>query len=103
MPLPPYLSERDGAIWLRIKAQPRAKSNGIAGTVGDALKVRTTAPPVDSAANEALVEWLSEVLGCPRRQVTLIRGATSPQKLFRIDGLPSEAVVKCLGNPDAGC
>lgn len=96
MPLPAYLSERDGCVWLRIKAQPRAKSNGVAGTVGDALKVRTTAPPVDSAANAALVEWLSEVLECPRRHVTLVRGATSPQKLFRIDGLPSDAVVTLL-------
>ena len=103
MPLPLYLSERDGAVWLRVKAQPRAKANGVAGIVGDALKVRTTAPPVDSAANEALVAWLSEILGCPRRQVTLIRGATSPQKVFRIDGLTAEAVFKRLETPDAGC
>jgi uncharacterized protein (TIGR00251 family) len=103
MPLPAYLSERDGAVWLRIKAQPRAKSNGVAGIVGDALKVRTTAPPVDSAANEALVAWLSEVLECPRRQVTLTRGATSPQKVFRIDGLTADTVFQRLETPEAGC
>lgn len=96
MSLPAYLSERDGAVWLRVKAQPRAKSNGVAGTVGDALKIRTTAPPVDSAANEALVEWLCDALACPRRQVTLARGGTSPQKLFRIDGISAATVVRRL-------
>lgn len=96
MELPAYVSERDGAVWLRVKAQPRAKSNGIAGMVGDALKIRTTAPPVDSAANEALVAWLSDTLDCPRRQVTLARGGTSHQKVFRIDGIPAATVVRRL-------
>lgn len=96
MPLPPYLSERDGAVWLKVKAQPRARMNGVAGTVGDALKLRTTAPPVDSAANEALCAWLCERLGCSRRQVTLVRGGTSALKLFRLDGLETSHVIQRL-------
>jgi uncharacterized protein (TIGR00251 family) len=94
--LPPFLSERDGAVWLKVKAQPRAKTNGIAGVVGDALKLKITAPPVDSAANEALVEWLSDQLGCPRRQISLSRGGTSQHKVFRIDGVPAATVVERL-------
>ena len=101
MSLPAYLSERDGAVWLRVKAQPRAKSNGIAGTVGDSLKIRTTAPPVDSAANEALVEWLSDALKCSRRQISMIRGGTSAQKVFRIEGISAVTVVRLLEEPSA--
>lgn len=96
MTLPPHLSERDGALWLQVKAQPRARKNGIAGTVGNELKVRITAPPVDSAANEALVIWLAARIGCPRRQITLTRGSTSPHKVFRIDGVDAATAVNRL-------
>ncbi len=96
MTLPPHLSERDGALWLQVKAQPRARRTEIAGTVGSELKVKITAPPVDSAANEALVEWLAERIGCPRRQITLVRGATSPHKVFRIDGVATATAITRL-------
>jgi uncharacterized protein (TIGR00251 family) len=87
MTVPPYLSERDGSLWLSVKAKPRAKNEELAGIVGNELKVKVTAPPVDSAANEALVGFLAGKLGCPRRGVTLVRGQTSPHKVFRIDGV----------------
>ena len=87
MTLPVYVSEREGVVWLSVKAQPRSKKNEIVGAVGAELKVRVTAPPVDSAANEALVHFLSDVLHCSRRQVSLARGASSTHKLFRIEGM----------------
>ena len=96
MTLPSCLSERDGALWLRVKAQPRASRNEIAGLIGEELKIRTTAPPVDHAANEALVAFLAETLGCPRRAVTLIRGQTSAHKVFRLDGVSVEQAAKGL-------
>ena len=87
MTVPPYLSERDGVLWLNVKARPRAKSQELGGIVGNELKVKVTAPPVDSAANEALAGFLAGKLGCPRRGVTLVRGQTSSHKVFRIDGV----------------
>jgi len=55
------------------------------------LKVRLTAPPVDGAANEALVALLAERLGVPKRQVVIVRGATSRQKVVEVVGLsPSD-------------
>lgn len=96
MKLPACLSERQGALWLSVKAQPRASRNEIAGLLGRELKVKTTAPPVDSAANQALVEFLAETLGCPRRAVSLVRGQSSAHKLFRLDGLNAAETVKCL-------
>jgi uncharacterized protein len=92
MSLPGFLSVQDDAVLLSIKVQPRAKRNELAGLLGSELKVRVTAPPVDSAANEAVLEFLAETLGIPPRQVTLVRGRTSTHKMIRIDGLAADAV-----------
>jgi uncharacterized protein (TIGR00251 family) len=54
---------------------------------GDAVLIRLAAPPVEGAANEALVAFLSDALGLPRRSVTIISGDTSRDKRVRIEGL----------------
>lgn len=76
---------------LAIKAIPNAPRNALVGWLGDALKVKVHAPPVDGRANEELRDFLADTLGIPRRAVTILRGDTSRQKLVRIDGLtPAE-------------
>lgn len=76
---------REGAdLVLQIQVQPRAKSDTIAGVIGDCLKVRLTAPPVDGRANEHLVAYLAKQFGVPRSHVVLERGASSKRKLLRI-------------------
>ena len=72
---------------LAIKAIPNAPRGEIVGWLGDALKVKVHAPPVEGRANEALCEFLADTLGLPRRAVTILRGDTSRQKLVRIEGL----------------
>jgi uncharacterized protein (TIGR00251 family) len=99
MSLPGFLSVHDEALLLSIKVQPRARRNELAGPLGSELKVRVTAPPVDSAANEAVVEFLAETLRIPRRQVTLVRGQTSTHKVIRIDGLDAATAADRLGHP----
>lgn len=94
MSIPSYLVEREGVTWLAVKAQPRSKKNEIVGLVGNELKIRISAPPVDSAANEALVEFLAEILHCPRRSVSLVRGASSTHKQFRIEGVTTNLVLE---------
>ena len=96
--LPPYLRSADGAVVIAIKAQPRASRTEIAGLLGDALKVKVAAPPVDSAANEALVEFLARTLGCPRRSVVLLRGQASTHKQVAIHGLTWEQVASGLAH-----
>ena len=54
---------------------------------GDAVLIRLAAPPVEGAANEALVAFLSDALGLPRRSVTIVSGKTSRDKRVRIEGL----------------
>src|SRR5437667_6048934 len=87
----------DGVVVLSVKVQPRASSNEICEAVGNELKVRITAPPVDSAANEALVRFLSEKLGCPASSVRLLRGASSRHKTVAIHGLaPTDVIARLM-------
>ncbi len=72
---------------LAVKVIPGGSRDEICGWLGETLKVKLTAPPVDGRANEALVGFLAEKLGLPRRSAALVRGETARQKLVRIDGL----------------
>lgn len=83
MPLPNYLREQAGDVLLSVKLQPRASKNEIGETLGGELKIKVTAPPVDAAANQALIELLAEVLDCPRGRIELVRGHTSRHKTIR--------------------
>ncbi|ACB74779.1 DUF167 domain-containing protein [Opitutus terrae] len=72
---------------IAIKAIPNAPRNQIVGWLGDALKVKVHAPPLEGRANEELCEFLADELGLPRRAVSVLRGDTSRQKLVQIEGL----------------
>ena len=96
MGLPSYIAAQTGGCLLTIKAQPRARSTAFAGMHGGALKIRIASPPVEGAANEALVEFIADFLGCGRRQVAVVRGATSPHKVVRIAGMDAPTVVAKL-------
>ena len=88
---------RDGGVRLRVHVQPRAASSELCGLHGDALKVRLNAPPVDGAANAALVELLASVLGVPRRAVRVVAGSASRAKTVEIDGVSVDAVRRAAG------
>jgi uncharacterized protein (TIGR00251 family) len=96
MNLPPFLSEQDGGVVLSIKLQPRASRNEIGEPLGGKLKINVTAPPVDSAANEALVKLLAQKLNCSKSKVALIRGQTSRHKTLKIYGLGVGQVLERL-------
>lgn len=86
-----------GGVLIRVHVQPRAARSEIAGRHGDAVKVRLKAAPVDGAANEELLRFLSERLGRPGPAVTLIRGATSRAKTVAVSGMTEQAVAAALG------
>lgn len=85
------------ACRLEVKVIPGASRDEVAGTMGTAVKLKLRAPPVEGRANEALVEFLAERLGLPRRAISLERGETSRQKLLRVEGLDLAAVRTRLG------
>ncbi len=93
---PTFLRVQEDAVMLALKVQPRARLCGLAGPLGNELKVKVTAPPVDSAANEAVIELLAERLGLQLRQVTLVRGQTSTHKTVRLDGITVEEAARRL-------
>lgn len=67
--------------WIvKIQVQPRAAQNAVAGTHGDALKLRLTAPPVEGAANKACVAFLAKQLGLPKSTLTIVTGHASRTK-----------------------
>jgi uncharacterized protein len=83
-------------VRLTVRVQPRASSSGIVGAHGESLKVRLTAPPVEGAANEALVELLSRTFGIPARFVTLVTGASSRTKTVELQGITEDRVRRLL-------
>lgn len=89
---PPYLKPHPEGVCLCLKVQPRASRNEIGEPLGEELKLKVTAPPVDSAANEAVLRYLAEILECPRGAVQLLRGNTSRHKQILLRGLSAEAV-----------
>jgi uncharacterized protein len=95
--LPAFLRAHPDGCLLSVKLQPRASRNEIGDPLGDELKIKVTAPPVDAAANRALIELLAEQLDCPRGRVELIRGQTSRHKTIKLHGLTPEEVLKRLG------
>jgi uncharacterized protein len=92
-----FLRETAGGTLLSVKLQPRASKNEIGEPLGDELKIKVTAPPVDAAANQALVELLAEKLNCSRGKVELLRGQTSRHKTIFLHGLTAAEILPALG------
>jgi hypothetical protein len=93
---PPCLTARPGDVcWLTLAVVPNAKRTGADGLHDGALRVRLNAPPVDGKANDKLLAWLADELGCPKRALTLLRGDTSRRKTVEI-ARPAADVARWL-------
>ena len=90
--------EGAGVVRFAVHVQPRASRSEIVGLHGDALKVRLAAPPVDGAANDALVVLLAEALAVGRRAVRIVSGASSRAKTVEIEGTSASAVMRLVRN-----
>lgn len=96
MKLPGFLTVQADGVTLAVKVQPRAPSNGIGEALGAELRIKVAAPPVDSAANEAVVRLLAATLDCPRNAVRIVRGQTSRHKTIKLHGLSAVVVLAKL-------
>ena len=79
---------------LEVRVIPRAARSQIAGVRDSALLVRLNAPPVDGAANEALITLIAQALDIPRRHVSIVSGASSRTKRLRVKGCSAADVEK---------
>lgn len=93
------ITETQEGVTLTVRVIPRASKNEIAGVAEGVLKVRLIAPPVEGAANAALLAFLAGQLGLRRGQVTLLTGWSARQKLVRIVGLSAQEVERRLLGP----
>ena len=90
----PQQGERPGAS-LAFRVTPRAKKNEITEVMEDGtLKIRITAPPVEGKANEALLQFLAEVLELPPARLKIVAGRSNRDKQIRVDGLARETIFQ---------
>lgn len=93
---PAFLTAQADGVTLALKLQPRASKNEIGEVSGSELRIKVTAPPVDAAANEALLRLLADKLDCSRGKVELIRGHTARHKVVKVHGLTAAAALAKL-------
>ena len=91
------IEQSGGSVLLRLRVQPRAAHDEIAGLRGGAIQVRLHAPPVEGAANEALMRLLARQLRVPRSDIRLMTGHTSRSKVVTIEGAEAGQVRRRLG------
>jgi uncharacterized protein (TIGR00251 family) len=96
MTLPFSVTTHDDRVRFVVHVQPNASRSEIVGVHGDALKVRLAAPPVDGAANDALVALLSNALACPRGAIRITHGALTRRKTVEVVGCDVQAIVALL-------
>lgn len=89
------MTQQDGSLLIAVRVAPRAAREAIAGVHDGALKVSLTAPPVEGAANAALIKLLSKRLGVPKRAVRIVAGEQSRNKRVALDGVDA-ATLRAL-------
>ncbi len=102
--LPSELRVREIASGLDVPlhVQPRARRTELAGLHNGSLKLKVQAPPVDDAANDAVIRFFSKLLGIPRSRLAIVSGAKSRDKILRIEGLSLAQFHAFIAPPSEG-
>ncbi len=98
---PHFCSSFASGVRLAVRVTPRAKRDSFGGIVKDAegrpaLAVRLAAPPVDGAANKALIPFLARALGVGRSAVRIVSGETARLKIVEVTGVSVDEVTRRL-------
>lgn len=88
----PIVHPHGTAVRLDLRVSPRASRNAIDGVRDGRLVVKVTAPPVDAAANEAVVALLADRLDIPKRRISIVLGATGRSKTVELSGVTADAI-----------
>jgi uncharacterized protein (TIGR00251 family) len=97
------LTVTPGSVRITVRVQPRSARDRVVGVYAGALKVQVTAPPVEGAANQAVVDLLAAWLRVPRRAVSVIRGQSSRDKVLEIASGDPAAMAQRIERALAGC
>jgi uncharacterized protein (TIGR00251 family) len=87
-------------IELDVRVIPRAKKTAIAGERDGCVLIRLAAPPVDGAANDALIGYLAELCGVPRRAVRIVSGERGRRKRVAIEGVSDDSMRELIRGSD---
>jgi len=90
------IQERAGAVSFLVRVQPRASKEEIAGEMEGALKVRLQAPAFEDRANDALIEFLAQLLKTSRTAVRILSGERSRTKRIEIRGVTRQQILALL-------
>jgi len=90
------LTEHADGVIIPVRAAPRSRRNALDGVVEGALRLCLAAPPVEGAANKALLAFLAEILGVPKRDLAITTGEHGRRKLVCVRGLSDEGVRRRL-------
>lgn len=91
------VDEREGGCLLRIRVLPRGARDELVGLRDGRLCVRTTAPPVEGAANRQVAEFLAKQLGVRKSAVRIVSGESAREKALHIDGVDAATARSRLG------
>ncbi|MGA2858106.1 MAG: DUF167 domain-containing protein [Candidatus Sulfotelmatobacter sp.] len=86
------IHDSPSGVTFPVRVHPRARKNAVTGTLGDALKVSLTAPPLEGRANQACIEFFAQLLRVPRSSVTIASGQTSQNKVLCVAGVTAQYV-----------
>ena len=86
----------ESGVELDVRVIPRAKKTAIAGERDGSVLIRLAAPPVDGAANEALIRYLAEQCGVPLRAVRIVSGVRGRQKRMAIEGVSADSMRELI-------
>lgn len=90
------IEQKATGVSITVVAQPKSSKNEVVGPFNGAIKIKIMAPPIEGRANEAIIEFLSELFRIPKRQIHLEKGDTSKHKRFLIEGITLELAKEKL-------
>ena len=97
---PFQILETANGLEVRVHAQPRARRSELAGTFNGALKIKVAAPPVDDAANRAIVDFFAALLEIPKSRVHIAAGLKSRNKTLLIEGVSPDSFISAVHLPN---
>lgn len=81
------IRQTDSALEVALHVQPRARRDEVVGLHNGALKLKVSAPPVDDAANRAVIEFFASLLDVPKTRLQIVAGLKSREKVLRIESV----------------
>ena len=90
------IKEFPDGITFRVRVQPRASKNTVAGIMGDCLKINLTSPPVDGAANAACIAFIAAFLDVAKSSVDITNGLKNRSKVVKVTGIDKKKFLNIV-------